>query len=230
MPPRLVVYFSLGDPAVAPDLLDVYADEGVDVAECGWPARRPYLDGPDVAASMARAVAPEAAWEAARAASVRTLLMAYAEPEGPPLDAVAGAWGLLAVAAPDDPRRLALEAAAQTAGACVCAFLPLPLTPADVLAARGAGGYVMLQAAPGVTGPRPTLDPANAGRLADLRAQGVSAPIVLGFGVSNGEQARAAVALGADGVVVGSAALRAALQGRAALAKLLRDLRRGLDG
>ena len=36
--------------------------------------------------------------------------------------------------------------------------------------------------------------------------------------------------VGADGVVVGSAALRAALQGRAALAALLKGLRRGLDG
>ena len=50
------------------------------------------------------------------------------------------------------------------------------------------------------------------------------------FGVSTAEHARAAVALGADGVVVGSAALRAALQGPAALAGLLKALRRGLDG
>ena len=85
----------------------------------------------------------------------------------------------------------------------------------------------MLQAAPGLTGPRASLDPANAGRIASLRASGVAAPILLGFGVSNGEQARAAVGLGADGVVVGSAALRAALAGRAELAALLKDLRTG---
>jgi tryptophan synthase alpha chain len=63
-----------------------------------------------------------------------------------------------------------------------------------------------------------------------LRAGGVAAPILLGFGVSNGEQARAAVDLGADGVVVGSAALRAALVGRTELKALLKDLRMGLDG
>ena len=47
----------LAIPPSAADLLDLYADAGVDVVECGWPARDPYLDGPDVRASMARALA-----------------------------------------------------------------------------------------------------------------------------------------------------------------------------
>jgi tryptophan synthase alpha chain len=47
---------------------------------------------------------------------------------------------------------------------------------------------------------------------ATLRAEEVAAPILLGFGVSNGEQARASFSLG---VVVGSAGLRAALGGGA---------------
>jgi tryptophan synthase alpha chain len=65
---RLVVYFPLADPAVPTELIDLYADAGVDVVECGWPARNPYLDGPDVRASMARALsgAPATALAAAR--------------------------------------------------------------------------------------------------------------------------------------------------------------------
>jgi tryptophan synthase alpha chain len=234
----LVVYFPLADPLVGADLLDVYAQARVDVVECGWPAREPYLDGPDVSASMARAGDPVAAWDAVRerlaaASGPKPLLMTYAEPGHPALADPAffeGAYGLLAVAPPVDANRTALEASARSAGAAVCAFLPLPLADPDVEAARRVNGYVMLQAAPGLTGPRAALDPANAGRIAELRARGVAAPIVLGFGVSTADQARAALALGADGVVVGSAALRAALQGRAALAALLNDLRRGLDG
>jgi tryptophan synthase alpha chain len=88
----------------------------------------------------------------------------------------------------------------------------------------------MLQAAPGVTGPRPSVETDNGQRVADLRARGVTAPIVLGFGISTGDQARTAVTLGADGVVVGSAVLRAALEGPIALRRLLEDLREGLDG
>lgn len=234
----LVVYFPLADPLVGTELLDLYAEAGVDVAECGWPAREPYLDGPDVRAAMARAGDAAAAWADVRewlSGRVRPkpLLMTYAEPGHPGLaDSVffAGAYGLIAVAPAGDATRLALEASARNAGAAVCAFLPLPLTEPDVEAAWRAQGYVMLQAAPGVTGPRAALDPANAARIAELRMRGVAAPVVLGFGVSTGDQARAARDLGADGVVVGSAALRAALAGRTALAALLRDLRRGLDG
>src|SRR5579863_6932209 len=80
MPARLVVYFPLGDPAIGPDLLDLYANLGVDVVECGWPASDPYLDGPDVRASMARALPhdPGAAWSAARERlGARALLMTY---------------------------------------------------------------------------------------------------------------------------------------------------------
>ena len=240
MPARLVVYFPLADPAVSPDLLDLYAEAGVDVIECGWPSRAPYLDGPDVRASMARALPrnPAAAWAAIRerfagGCGPKPLVMTYAEPGHPGLTDrrfFDGAYGLLAVAPAGEACRAALEARAREAGAAVCAFLSLPLTQADVAEARRADGYVMLQAAAGLTGPRPSLDSANAERIAGLRAEGVAAPIALGFGVANGEHARAALALGADGVVVGSAALRAALEGRAALAALLRDLRRGLDG
>ena len=63
---RPVVYFTLADPLVPTGNIDLYADAGVDVVECGWPARNPYLDGPDVRASMARALssAPAAALEA----------------------------------------------------------------------------------------------------------------------------------------------------------------------
>ena len=238
---RLVVYFPLADPALPTDLIDLYAEAGVDVVEFGWPARQPYLDGPDVRASMARAMSgdPVEALSMARdrlarrPTSPKALVMAYAEDEPPGLAApgiLEGIDAVLVVASPRDGRRVAIERQAQSSGAAVSVFLPLPIDPDDVAAARQADGYVMLQAAPGLTGPRASLDPANAGRVAGLRADGVAAPILLGFGVSNREQARAAIALGADGVVVGSAALRAALQGRAELAALLKDLRRGLDG
>ncbi len=238
---RLVVYFPLADPAFPIDLLDLYVEAGIDIVEFGWPAREPYLDGPDVRASMARALsgAPAAALSSARerlargAAGASALVMTYAEDDCPMLAEpgfLHGNDGVLVVAPPHDGLRVAIERQAHISRAAVSVFLPLPLDPDNVAAARRADGYVMLQAAEGLTGPRASLDPANAARIAGLRADRVAAPILVGFGISNGEQARAAVALGADGVVVGSAALRAALQGRAELAALLKDLRRGLDG
>ena len=238
---RLVVYFPLADPAVPAEFIDLYADAGVNVVEFGWPARNPYLDGPDVSVSMARALcgAPAAALSAARArlarglASPKALVMTYAESDHPaPVnrEVFGGIDGVLVVAPPNDQRRMAIEREARDSGAAISVFVPMVPDPEDEAAAGQADFYVMLQAAAGLTGPRASLDSANAGRVARLRASGVTAPVLLGFGVSNGEQARAAIGLGADGVVVGSAALRAALAGRAELEALLKDLRTGLDG
>jgi tryptophan synthase alpha chain len=239
--PLLVAYFPLGDPDTPIEWLDVYAESGVDFVEFGWPARDPYLDGPDVRTSMARA-SPSAALAAlthakrrlgARAAPPRSLLMTYAEALHPGLDnneLFCALDAVLVVGSPANPLRMAMEAGARRTGAAICAFLPLPLRADDIGAARRADGYAMLQAAPGVTGPRQALDPSNGERIALLRREGVAAPVVLGFGVSQAAHARAAVKWGADGIVVGSAALRAARAGRAELGALLKELRGGLDG
>ena len=238
--PLLVAYFPLGDAQIPLEWLDVYAQNRVDFVEFGWPARDPYLDGPDVRSSMARALTTdvlaslaEAKRRLARFASPpRALLMTYAEARHAGLDhaeLLRGLASLLVVGSPEDPIRKTLETQARLAGATISTFLPLPLTEPDIVAAQRASGYAMLQAAAGVTGPRPTLDPANGARIRRLRSSGVTAPIVLGFGVSQGTHARAARDLGAEGVVVGSAALRAASQGRSKLDALLHEIRTGLD-
>lgn len=240
MSPSLVAYFPLADAVVPTHLLDLYADAGVDIVEFGWPARDPYLDGADVRASMARAVEgdPRAALIAARARlashrnAPKAVIMTYAEPDHPALrdpDFFRGVDAVLVVGAPEGASRSAMESNARRVGAGVSAFLPLPLAADDVTAATHADCYAMLQAASGVTGPRASLDADNKGRVAQLKAKGVTAPIVLGFGISNGAHARAAVDYGADGVVVGSAVLRAALQGPGELEALLTQLREGLD-
>lgn len=239
--PILTCYFPVGDPLLPAELLSIYADAGVDVIELGLPSTDPYLDGPDVRESMARARAD--GWrhglDAARNQLARHssgplgLIMTYADP-APALIADGSAWAgidaLLVVAPPRDAARRALELAALEHGVLVSAFVPLPLDDMSLAAARAAGGYVMLQSAPGVTGPRATLDATAATRLGALRDAGVTAPVLLGFGIAGGDQAKRARDFGADGVVVGSLCLRAALTGREHLAATLTDLRRGLDG
>jgi tryptophan synthase alpha chain len=239
--PLLIAYFPLADTSVPVDLLHLYADAGVDVVEFGWPAREPYLDGPDVRDSMARAAHgdPRAAFDAARQQlsgrqkAPRRLIMTYAEEGHPALVDPAffsGVDAMLVVAPAGDKLQEDIEARARSAGAALSAFVTLPISSPAIARAKRASEYVMLQAAAGLTGPRDALDPDNGVRIAQLRAHGVAAPIALGFGISSGEQARAAVDSGANGVVVGSAVLRAALRGRAELAALLKQLREGLDG
>ncbi|OQP86665.1 hypothetical protein BTR14_09480 [Rhizobium rhizosphaerae] len=238
--PLLSCYFPLGDPAIALDCLDLYAGEGVDVLEIGMAAPDPFLDGADVRASMARA--DRTRWRGDLDAVLdrlarlpnppRTLLMTYVDPAHPGLSDT-GLWrgmdSLLAVSRPNDPLAARLEASALSAGTALSAFVALPPSPSALMRARQAGFYVMLQAHDGPTGPRERLDPENSARIASLRTEGVKAPVMLGFGISTGEQARAARDLGADGVVVGSQVLRAALAGPGALRLLLREMRSGLD-
>lgn len=238
--PVLSCYFPIGDPSVPPSLLDVYAAEGVDVLEMGFASSDPFLDGADVRASMARASRDN--WRrdldrvfdrlAGLRMPPRRLLMTYAEPDHPGLDDRsfwAGLDSVLVVGRPVEPIRPRIESEAKASGVRLSAFVGLPLADDAIASAQVADFYVMLQAVEGVTGPRANLDPAGAGRIAQLRQRGVRAPILLGFGISGGEQARQARALGADGAIVGSQVLRAALTGEASLARLLKELRSGLD-
>ncbi len=95
--------------------------------------------------------------------------------------------------------------------------------------ARGTSGYVMVQSAAGQTGVREHLDSRVLARVGALREAGVSGPILLGFGVSTAEHVRQALQAGANGVVVGSAALEAALRSEADVRRLICSLREALD-
>jgi len=88
--------------------------------------------------------------------------------------------------------------------------LVAPTTPAPrmVEIARHGGGFVYLISRLGVTGERASLPSDLPATVARLRAS-TSLPICIGFGISTPDQAKAAAQLG-DGVVVGSAIVRAA--------------------
>ena len=107
-------------------------------------------------------------------------------------------------------------------------FIPLvaPTTPDDRLKVilRDARGFVYYIMVKGVTGTRTEVAADVSGHLARLK-QHTGLPVAAGFGVSNGRQAREA-ASGADGVVVGSALVKAASEG--GLVKLIREIRSAL--
>jgi tryptophan synthase alpha chain len=88
-------------------------------------------------------------------------------------------------------------------------------------------GFVYLISRLGVTGARDQLPAELPATVARLRAA-TTLPICVGFGVSTPEQARAVARL-ADGVVVGSAIVRAADESVARAAALTADLRRAID-
>ena len=90
---------------------------------------------------------------------------------------------------------------------------------------EGARGFVYYIMVRGVTGARGEVAADLADRVRDLRSV-TSLPIAAGFGVSNGGQARE-VARAADAVVVGSALVRAAGEGR--LEALTKELKAGVE-
>ena len=71
-----------------------------------------------------------------------------------------------------------------------------------------ARGFVYTVSVTGTTGERASVQADVSGLLTRVKEHS-DVPVALGFGISNGEQAAAAAAAGADGVIVGSRLVRA---------------------
>ncbi len=238
--PLVVAYFPAGDPLVPVGLIDAYAEAGVDVLELGIKAADPFMDGDVVAASMARS-SGRGLLDDARPAldhlagiSNAPAALVFAYYTGFAATPAARTWrgvdGLLGLPAGGSGLDGAIRAGAAANNVRLAEFVPFAFTPADIARARATQAYVMLQAADGRTGARDRLDPDNAARIKRLRAEDVTAPVVLGFGISKPEHARQAIDMGADGIVVGSRCVDKCLEGRAALAGFLQEMRAGLGG
>lgn len=218
----LVPYITAGDPGVneTVDLLRGLEEAGADCIEVGVPFSDPMADGPVIQDSSQRAlergVRLDNVLELIARAKLRTpvVLFSYLNPilaGGPDVlerAAQAGCHGLLLTDLPvgSDPEREAWI------GSGPLAFIRLvaPTTPAERMKEIGThgSGFVYLISRLGVTGARDQLPadvPAMVGRL----KAATDLPVCVGFGISTPEQA-AAVAATADGVVVGSAVVRAA--------------------
>ena len=216
-------------------------ESGIDLLELGVPFSDPTADGPTIQEAAQRALASGAkvaglldmVRNLRRDVDVPIILFGYANPffrygyENICRDAAeAGVDGMLVVDMPFEQ----LEELRPHADAHGIYSVPLiaPTTPADRMAtitgqAKGFIYYIMVT---GVTGARDRVVADVADHVAQLRSC-TDLPIAAGFGISNGAQA-AQAAQSVDAVVVGSALVRAAQEGR--LAELIRDLRQGLEG
>ena len=126
--------------------------------------------------------------------------------------------------------------ASATAAGLETVLLVTPTTPVARMAliASASEGFVYLVSLTGVTGVQTSIQSRVQGLIAQLK--GVTAkPVAVGFGVSTGAQAEQLVAWGADGVIVGSAFVKALgeaatpKEGLVALEALAVDLRAGID-
>lgn len=244
----LVPFVTAGDPALDATVPVMHAlvDAGADVIELGVPFSDPMADGPTIQRSSERALARGVGIEyvmrcvrefRARDAETPVVLMGYLNPveiRGPAafarLAADAGVDGILLVDLPPEEAadfRDAFEAAG------VALILLASPTSSGARIARLqqlARGYLYYVSFAGVTG-ADRLDAGAAGeRLRSIRA-GTDVPVVAGFGIKDAASA-AAMAVDADGVVVGSAlvaALSEAPDPAAAARGFLAPLRAALD-
>ena len=237
----LVVYVTAGHPTIdaSTKLLRGLEKAGADVIEVGVPFSDPMADGPVIQASSQRALSNGMTFDGTleliqRAAlGVPVVLFTYLNPVlAAGVDALeraasAGASGLLVTdlpvgADPELEQRFA-------AGPLDFVRLVAPTTPTERMAhiARNGSGFVYLISRLGVTGARAELPPDLPDTIARLR-QVTTLPVCAGFGISTPEQA-VSVARLADGVVVGSAVVKAADARIADAVSLVRAMRGALD-
>jgi tryptophan synthase alpha chain len=244
----LMPYFSLGfpTPELSLEIVKRICLSGADLLELGFPFSDPLADGPTIQHSTQ--VALEQGMHVgdclAQVSSLRDqgveqgiLMMGYYNPmlayglEALVLDAAqAGADGFIV---PDLPVEEASELAAlcATKGLALVAFVA-PTTPDDRIAkiVHAASGFVYLVSLIGVTGERSSLAPDLKAFIERVRSK-TELPLAVGFGISTPTQAQAVGEL-ADGVIVGSALIRAvaeSFQPVQAAGNFVAALRQGLE-
>ncbi|HEX2721969.1 MAG TPA: tryptophan synthase subunit alpha [Gemmatimonadaceae bacterium] len=237
----LVCYVTAGhpDPASSVELLRGLEGAGADVIEVGVPFSDPIADGPVIQASSQQALAHGVTLErtleivSEAALNIPVVLFTYLNPiiaAGEHVLERARDAGVDGVLITDLPVGADREREAWL-GASELAFVRLvaPTTPLERMReiAHNGSGFVYLISRLGVTGASASLAPDLPETAARLR-KATDLPICVGFGVSEAAHARAAAAV-ADGVVAGSAIVKAAGRELSAAVELASTLRHALD-
>ncbi|GAP36569.1 tryptophan synthase subunit alpha [Piscinibacter sakaiensis] len=246
----LIPYVTAGDPYAdaTPELMHALAGAGADVIELGVPFSDPMADGPVIQRAgeraLTRGIGLPQVLEMVRVfrqddARTPVVLMGYANPvERYGVDRfvadakAAGVDGVLVVDyPPEECEDFALRLRADGLDPI---FLLAPTSTEARMAHVGriASGYVYYVSLKGVTGAGHLDTDAVARMLPRIRAH-VPVPVGVGFGIRDGQSARA-VAEVADAVVIGSALVQhLETQPRerlaAAAADFIADIRRALD-
>ncbi len=244
----LVGYLTAGDPDLATCEANVLAacQAGLDVLELGVPFSDPAADGPDVQGAMVRALEAGTTLDAVLEMAARLryevdtpiVLFSYANPlfradHGlAERVAAAGIDALLVVDMPPQHASI-LRAPARAADLDWIGLVAPTTTPQRLDAiSEVTTGFVYAVTLRGVTGAAVDVEGQELSQsLARLRDV-FEVPVVAGFGIRTPGQVQALVrghvdgAPLVDGVVVGSALIRAAGQGQERLVALVRELAR----
>lgn len=221
----LILFTSVGYPneKQCEEAVNAAIEKGADIIELGVPFSDPMADGPVISAASQEAIKQGMTLEkviafAARLRqkhpSVGLILFSYMNPllhigyeKVCKMLADAGVDGILPVDLPLEERDELLTPIRANG----LHLIPLvsPLTPEDRIAeiVKGMTGFIYYINVAGVTGARSTLPPNVAEHIAMIRRH-TTLPVAAGFGIATPEAARAVAEI-ADGVISGSAFVKA---------------------
>jgi tryptophan synthase alpha chain len=220
--PAFVPYLAAGDPSLdaTEEYLHALVRGGADVVELGLPFSEPIAEGKTIQQAVVRSLAggitPDSYFDLVErldadvpvvCMTYYNLLFSYGDDPGPEEFVTRAAEaGVAGFVIPDLPAEEAdpLRAACDRHGLDLV-FIVAPTTGDDRLARirERVSGYVYVQARLGTTGARSDVSGRTTESLA--RVADWDVPRAVGFGISEREHARAVVAAGADGAIVGSA-------------------------
>jgi len=244
----LIGYLPAGFPGRGDDVavIEAMVENGVDAIEIGLPYSDPLMDGATIQEAVQRALEAGTHTDdvlrtvaGVAATGAPTLVMSYWNPlERYGVERFAKdleAAGGVGVITPDlTPEESGPWIAATDEQGIDRVFLVAPSSTDERIAtvARASSGFVYAASTMGVTGTRTSVGSAAEALVARTKAR-TSLPVAVGVGVSDARQA-AEVAAYADGVIVGSAFVRAVLdasgpdEAMARVGRLAADLARGV--
>lgn len=237
-------YYPAGFPTTDKSIENIKAivDAGADIIEVGLPFSDPMMDGPTI--QDAANVALDAGFRTREIMRVvrevtahggTCVVMSYWNPilqYGPErfaedLAAAGGRGTIIPDLIPEEAGQW--QRAAEANGLSnIMLVAPSSTNERLQLTATASTGFVYATSHMGVTGAQASVDSA-AGKLVARTREVTDTPVCVGLGVSNGEQA-AEIAEFADGVIVGSALIKAAMKSTDDLETLARELAAGVRG
>jgi len=221
----LVTFITAGDPDLetTAELITEIQEAGADIIELGVPFSDPMADGPTIQLSSERALASgttltkilEMVARVRERTEIPIILMGYFNPvlsyglERFARDAVeAGVDGVLLVdLPPEESDAEGFTSVARERGLDII-FLLAPTSDDDRIGrvVKRGRGFLYYVSVTGVTGARKDIS-ASLGQEVQRIRNAVALPLVVGFGISDPEQAGSVASLG-DGAVVGSALVK----------------------
>lgn len=237
-------YYPAGFPTTDKSIENIKAivDAGADIIEVGLPFSDPMMDGPTI--QDAANVALDAGFRTREIMRVvrevteyggTCVVMSYWNPIlqyvperfAEDLAAAGGRGTIIPDLIPEEAGQW--QRAAEANGLSnIMLVAPSSTNERLQLTATASTGFVYATSHMGVTGAQASVDSA-AGKLVARTREVTDTPVCVGLGVSNGEQA-AEIAEFADGVIVGSALIKAAMKSTDDLVMLARELAAGVRG